>query len=153
MSETASSTGTPTTVATYTDISGPQASCMLPVLPFLMGPHMNFIGGLFLTKIGLSVSKLSFFNMTTGRWSATCFTNAECAIKDTSIYSFSTPLSLHDSVAFFIAKVYCTLTSFLIAGAILRIGTATIGLATCVPHGYISLCFDFFPCNYNLISP
>ena len=104
MSETASSTGTPTTVATYTDISGPQASCMLPVLPFLMGPHMNFIGGLFLTKIGLSVSKLSFLNMTTGRWSATSFTNAKCAIKDTSIYSFSTPLSLHNYVAFFNRK-------------------------------------------------
>ena len=93
-----SSTGTPTVVITDAKISGSQDTCMLPVLPCLVGLPINLIDGIFITGTGLSASIFSFVNRTTDRWSAIYFIITECAANDTSFDSLSTSLSLHDYV-------------------------------------------------------
>ena len=96
----------------------------------------NLVYSVVYNQSGLSTSILFFVNRTTVKWSSPSFTNSECATNDTSVYAFSKLLSLHNSVAFIIiVTAYFTPTSFLLAGAIIWIGTAKIRLDTCVPHG------------------
>ena len=65
MSAKASSIGNPTVMIIANDISGSQDPCMIPVLPYLVGPPIKLTGEIFTTGTGLSVSTLSFVNRTT----------------------------------------------------------------------------------------
>ena len=135
MSENASCTDTSKAVTTFTYLSGYQAPLMLPFIPWFVVPLANFKGVRFITKIGVSASRLSFVNSTTGVWSAPSFTNADYSDKYTYVDAFSASFSLHDFVSFCIMTAYSTPTSPLLSSAILWIGTETIRLATCVPCG------------------
>ena len=134
MSNNSSSTGTPTAVTNATDISGSHAFLMFPVLTYLEWPLINLTGGGFTTRTGLSESMFYFVNITTGWWSASSFTIDGCAAKETSVDAFST--SFFSTIMWLscIVTECHTPTSSLMFGAILRIGTATIRLANCVPR-------------------
>ena len=95
----ASSTGIPIVVITDFDISGSQDTCILTVLPCIVGPPIKLTGGRIITGTGLYGPILSFLNNATDWWSAHFFTMSECAAKDTSIGLFSTSFYLHNSVA------------------------------------------------------
>ena len=78
---------------------------LVPNFPeyLLFFPAMNFNGVIFPTKIGLSTSKLSFVNRTTGRWSAPYFSYDKCSSKVNYSDALSTLLSLH----YYIDFLYC----------------------------------------------
>ena len=101
ISAKSSSTGIHTVVITATDISGYQDNYMLPVIPWLVETPINLTGGRIINGKGFSAPILYFDNKTTGWWSATYFTMAECATKDTSVDELSTSFYTHDSVALF----------------------------------------------------
>ena len=103
ISSNASSSGIPTVVTTDIYISGYYDPCILPVLPYLVEPHIKLTGGSIITRTGLSAPMFYFVNRTTGWWSAISFTVAECADMDTSVDAFSTSLPLHN----YVALLYC----------------------------------------------
>ena len=70
ISAKSSSNGTPTVEIKVTDIYGSQAPFMLPILPWIVEPPINLIGGIFNIETGLYTSILYFANRTTESWSA-----------------------------------------------------------------------------------
>ena len=76
---------------------------MLPVITLFVVPPENLNGGIFPTKIGLSVSKLYFVNSTTVWLSVTLVGISVCADKYLSVDVFSESFSLHD----YVVLLYC----------------------------------------------
>ena len=62
-----SSNGTPIVLITATNLSGSQDPFKLPVLIYIVGPHINITGGRLTTGTGLSAFVFYFVNITTGR--------------------------------------------------------------------------------------
>ena len=123
ISTKASYTGIPNMVITYTDLSGSQDFCMLPVLPCLLGPPIKLTGLRITTGTGLSAHILSFVNRTTGWWSALFL--PFISVLPRTLLSIHSPRRFTSTIMWLccIATAYHTPASSLMAGAILRIGT------------------------------
>ena len=131
----ASSTGMHMVIITATGISVSQAKWMLPVLPWFVGTPVNLNVDIFCIKIFFYAS------------------NYHCwvAVKDTSVNAFPTSFIFTIIQLCCITTGYHTPTSYFLAGAILRTGTTTSRLVTCVPsevHWLLFKIFFSFHCNH-----
>ena len=115
-------------------VNSTRLPCVQPVRPYFVGPPTNLNGGRLPTGVVLSSSILSFVNSATIWWSVTFVTVSRCADKDTSVDAFPPHFPSTNLWPYCIVKSCHIPTSSLLAGAILRISTATNQLATCVPH-------------------